>query len=378
MKKKLFRILIIILLFGLSGCSNTVETAHDNIVLPDLSGMNKREITEVFNNLNHDVVFEYTTEQDELLAETFIEYKDYQSGDIINETNEVVVILYPIFTGETTYLTLPDLSGLSREEISALFADLDVAITFVTSGEVTEETSNMFISYGQFLVPGDSFIKTSVLPIIIYPDFYGEINYFSPIEMIYDGPLLSSDFESIDPLEVRGGYFSVTLKSCIDGDTAAFNYPIDVYNAIENPAKTTRFLNMDTEETYSGGEEEWGKPASVYTCELLTSAEEIILQTDPGDNLLGTYGRLLAWIWIKLPNEDNYELLNYIVVKQGLAQVKYEFGAGETISYGEHTYNEWMHLAENYAKSNSLGEWGDALDYYWNYEENKPYWSRWY
>jgi len=114
MKKKLFRILIIILLFGLSGCSNTVETAHDNIVLPDLSGMNKREITEVFNNLNHDVVFEYTIEQDELLAETFIEYKDYQSGDIINETNEVIVILYPIFTGETTYLTLPDLSGLSR------------------------------------------------------------------------------------------------------------------------------------------------------------------------------------------------------------------------------------------------------------------------
>jgi len=375
--KKIIVSLLIVLLFTLSGCSNPSPTGHNNIVLPDLSGMNKSEIMEVFDNLDHSVIFEYSSEENELFSNTFIEYKDFSSGDIVNETNEIIIILYPEFTGETSYFILPDLEGLSKDEIITLFDELAVTVTFVTSGEATSENTNMFIEYGQFLSKGDVFSKDEVLPIIIYPEYTTEINYFSPIEMEYDGPLLSLEFKDIDPIDPRGGYFIVTLKSCIDGDTAVFNYPIEIYNAIDNPAKSVRFLNMDTEETYSGGEEEWGKPASVYTCELLTSSTEIILQTDPGDNLLGTYGRLYAWVWIKLPNEDNFELLNYIVVKQGLAQVKYEFGAGETISYNEYTYNEWMHLAENYAKANNLGEWGDALDYYWNYEENKPYWSRW-
>ena len=97
-----------------------------------------------------------------------------------------------------------------------------------------------------------------------------------------------------------------------------------------------------------------------------------MLQTDPGDNLLGTYGRLLAWIWVKLPGEDEFFLLNYMVVKQGLARVMYEFGAGETISYGDYTYNEWMHIAEDYAIDNDLGQWSDLLDPYWDYENDSP------
>ena len=135
---------------------------------------------------------------------------------------------------------------------------------------------------------------------------------------------------------------------------------------------------MDTEETYTNNEEEWGKPASVYTCALLTSAVSIVIQTDPGDELLGNYDRLLSWIWVMLPGEDEYHLLNYMVVKQGLAQVKFEWGAGETIGDELYTYNQWMHIAEDYAIANNMGQWGSLLDYYWDYNNEGPDWDRWY
>jgi len=376
--KRVSIILVMILVMALSACTNETPKGHDNIVLPDLSGMNETEIRDTFDNLGHIVTFEYFAEEDEFLSNIFIEYKDYNYGDIVNETNDIVIIVYPVYTGDPSFIVLPELEGLFKDEISILFEDLGITITFTTNGIATEDNSNLFIEYGQFLMVGDTFNIDSVLSIIIYPEFNTEIDYFEPIEMEYDGPLLSEDFRDIDPLDPRGGYFAVTLNYCGDGDTAVFHYPTEIYNAIESSAKSVRFLNMDTEETFSGGEEEWGKPATVYTCSLLTSAEAIMLQTDPGDNLLGTYGRLLAWIWVKLPGEDEFHLLNYMVVKQGLAQVKYEFGAGETISYGDYTYNEWMHIAENYAIANNLGQWGDSLDYYWNYEEDKPNWIRWY
>jgi endonuclease YncB( thermonuclease family) len=61
-----------------------------------------------------------------------------------------------------------------------------------------------------------------------------------------------------------------------------------------------------------------------------------------------------------------------MVVRQGLAQVAYEYGAGETISFGDYTYNEWMHLAEDRARADHYGQWGDLLDYYWDYQNESP------
>ena len=283
----------------------------------------------------------------------------------------LIMLLSSCQRSEETII-LPDLIGLQETEIIEIFEALDIEILIIENGIPTEDSSSMFVEYSDSYIFGDSFDKDDILTIIIYPEYIFANFYFSVLEMDYDGPRLSEDFMNIDPLDPRGGYFEVTLEYCVDGDTAVFYYPQEVYDAITSYAKSTRFLNMDTEETYSGGEEEWGKPASIYTCSLLEDAELIILQTDPGDNLLGTYGRLLAWVWVKLPGEDEFVLLNYMVVKQGLARVMYEFGAGETISYENYTYNEWMHIAEDYAIDNDLGQWSDLLDPHWDYENDSP------
>ena len=283
----------------------------------------------------------------------------------------VIIVLSACVKADVDY-ALPDLDGLTRQEIAIVFEDIDALVEFDEGGIPSETSENTFFEYGNNKESGQMFDKGVTTLILIYPEFVYEEVFFTTIDMEYDGPLLQESFMNTDPLDPRGGYFEVTLKYCTDGDTAVFNYPQEIYDAITSSAKSTRFLNMDTEETYPGGEEEWGKPASVYTCNLLEGAETIVLQTDPGDSLLGTYGRLLGWVWIQLTGEDDFHLLNYIVVKQGLAQVKYEFGAGETISYGDNTYNEWMHIAEDYATLNELGQWGVLLDPYWDYEYDSP------
>ena len=377
MKKVLNILLLLVILVGLSGCKQE-EINKDYIVLPDLSGKTNSEIVDMFDNYNQSYKIEIYDQEVELYSDQFIMYVNYDTGDIVATDEEVIISVYPFYTGLRTFVILPDLEGFSRTEIDAYFDDFGINVSFSETLETTEANQNMFKGYGSFYVIGDQFSITGTLSVIVYPEFDDPTAYFNTIEMVYDGPRLDSSFEEINPVDPRGGSFDVTLQYCGDGDTARFDYPTEVYDAIFSSAKSTRFLNMDTEETFSGGEEEWGKPGSVYTCELLEAATAIKLQTDPGDALTGTYGRLLAWIWIKLPGEVEFQLLNYMVVKQGLAQVKYEFGAGDTMSYGDHTYNEWMHIAEEYAIDNELGQWGNKLDYYWNYQSDEPDYFKWH
>ena len=91
--KKVSVILMMMLVMVLSGCTNEIPEGHDNIVLPDLSGKNETEIRDTFDNLGHIVTFEYFDEEDEFLSNIFIEYKDYNHGDIVNETNDIVIIV---------------------------------------------------------------------------------------------------------------------------------------------------------------------------------------------------------------------------------------------------------------------------------------------
>lgn len=376
--KRFIVLLVLVIVLSLSGCKENDNPELSHIVLPDLSGKTEIEIIEIFDIFDFEVVYQYYDTESEEYDNLFIEYLEYNVGDIVSELDEIIVVVYPVFTGERTFLILPDINGLVKTDIEILFYGLGVDIVFIETGEATSSNEFHFNMYGQFLEIGDKYILETELPIIIYPKYAEEGQYFSIIDMEYDGPYLDESFSLIDPVDPRGGYFEVVLYSCVDGDTAKFNYPQFIYDAIPNFSYSTRFLNMDTEETY-GTPEEWGKPGSVYTCDLLNSAESIVLQTDPNDDLIDNedYRRLLAWIWVKLPSEEEYFLLNYMVVIQGLAQVKFEFGSGETISYGDLTYNEWMHVAEDYAILNNLGQWGNLLDYYWDYVNEAPDYTRW-
>ena len=132
----------------------------------------------------------------------------------------------------------------------------------------------------------------------------------------------------------------VTLEKCIDGDTATFK------DSVGNTYKT-RFLAIDTPETVhpTKSVEAYGKDASTYTCETLTNAKVIKLETDPGSDKEDKYGRYLAWVFV-----DDV-LLQDSLIKNGLAKVSY--------LYGDYKYTEIIQATEEIAKSEKLGIWSD-------------------
>lgn len=290
----------------------------------------------------------------------------------------VLVVFTSIFllASCSTKIQLPSIVNMTYIEANKVLRDSGVSF-YTIDVETTDESLVGKVEGYKLYKELDKVDEEELIAVLVYILGTDVDTYFEPINIEYNGPYLDEIYSDIDYINPRGGYFEVTLNSCTDGDTAKFNYPDDIYELITSYSKSVRFLNMDTEETFSGGEEEWGKPASVYTCSLLYSAESIIIQTDPGDAATGTYGRLLGWVWIQLPGAEGHQLLNYMIVQQGLAQVKYEFGAGTTLTYGDATYNEWMHVAMDYAKDNKLGQWGNRLDYYWDYENNEPKLELW-
>ena len=117
----------------------------------------------------YDVEYQYSDTESEEFDNLFIEYLGFNTGDIVSELDEVIVVVYPLFTGERTFVILPDISGLNKDEIQILFDNINVDIVFFESGEATLSNELEFNSYGQFLNIGDIFILGSELPIVIYP-----------------------------------------------------------------------------------------------------------------------------------------------------------------------------------------------------------------
>jgi len=108
----------------------------------------------------------------------------------------------------------------------------------------------------------------------------------------------------------------VTVKSFIDGDTTHFYVPTTLS---ANGVIKARYLGINTPES-TGKIEEWGKAASRFTKEKLSSATSIIIESDDQKlNADSTGDRYLLWIWYKTADNDNYRNLNIEILQNGLA-----------------------------------------------------------
>lgn len=131
----------------------------------------------------------------------------------------------------------------------------------------------------------------------------------------------------------------VKFSKCVDGDTAKF--------ILDDKEITARFLAVDTPETVhpTKGEEPFGKDASNYTCDKLTSAKKIVLEYDDGSDKTDKYDRHLVWVYY----DDNF--LQEELISLGYAKVAY--------LYGDYKYTADLQNTEVVAKSDKKGIWGD-------------------
>ena len=108
----------------------------------------------------------------------------------------------------------------------------------------------------------------------------------------------------------------VTVKTFIDGDTTHFYVPTSL---METGVIKARYLAVNTPES-TGKIEEWGKAASKFTKEKLSSATSIIIESDDANlNADSTGDRYLLWIWYKTADSEEYRNLNIELLQNGLA-----------------------------------------------------------
>lgn len=126
-------------------------------------------------------------------------------------------------------------------------------------------------------------------------------------------------------------YQEVTMRLHIDGDTTHFDTPpIKVNDTKTISILKARYLSIDTPES-TGLIEEWGKKASNFTKEKLSSATSIIVESDTDTwNADSTGDRYIVWVWYKTADMTDYRNLNIELLQEGYARVK-----GTDHSYGQ-------------------------------------------
>ena len=149
--------------------------------------------------------------------------------------------------------------------------------------------------------------------------------------------LPEADYTKLDLF--TDGRQAAELVEAIDGDTAIFKIDGENYK--------TRFLAIDTPEVDPELREvePWGSTASAFTKDQLLNADEIVLELDPDSDTFDRYDRLLAWVWV------DGELLNEMIVSEGLAEVVY--------LYGDYQYTDCLVAAQKTAESNGKKIWGE-------------------
>ena len=134
----------------------------------------------------------------------------------------------------------------------------------------------------------------------------------------------------------------VTVKTFVDGDTTHFYVPESV---MEHGVLKARYLAVNTPES-TGKIEEYGKKASEFTKEKLSSATSIIIESDDGNwNADSTGGRYLVWVWYRTSETEEYRNLNLEILQNGLAIAS---------SSANNRYGETMVAAIAQAKAQKL------------------------
>ncbi|WP_017549213.1 thermonuclease family protein [Salinicoccus carnicancri] len=152
-----------------------------------------------------------------------------------------------------------------------------------------------------------------------------------------EDPDASRSEPEISGNEEPHGRVQVTVDEFIDGDTTRFNY--------EGASQIFRYLMIDTPETRHSRhkEEPFAREAAERARELLENAEKIEVEFDSGP-AADDYGRYLVYVYA----DD--EMINKVLVREGLAEVKY-------VNPPNDTHADLLYEAQEEAQSENLGIW---------------------
>lgn len=210
-----------------------------------------------------------------------------------------------------TYV-LPDLTGYSTSEIKELLDQVEglnyqlvVKDGLLYGEEEGMYEYEMFYGYaGKTNVPGLEFDLKKKLNVNVTA--YNIPDSFDELKTLY--PELSSKLDQVtlsgkvyeNKSFAETGLGEVKVMGYVDGDTTRFK---------DNNGEvfSLRYLGIDTPES-TASFEPWGKAASAYTENALSTAKKVVLESDV-PNQKDNNGRRLGWVWYQ-DQSDEWHLLN--------------------------------------------------------------------
>lgn len=185
---------------------------------------------------------------------------------------------------EVKEITLPDLTGLSRKQISNELDALKVTYEFKFAKIICNDQNDYdkFVCYENGLKAGSTITSDKLIDIYTTP-LHLNINNLDKVT-------LDTDYKGKS--FVDDGIGEVKLARCVDGDTAHF---YDPNSTTPNKLLKVRFLGIDTPESTIQNDP-WGKAASKFTANILNNASTIVLEAEGART--ESYGRYLAWVWV--------------------------------------------------------------------------------
>ena len=163
-------------------------------------------------------------------------------------------------------------------------------------------------------------------------------------------PTVDSTLFYDNRLSIPESTLVATVTRAVDGDT--IKVITDNMFVVESEY-TVRMIGVDTPETKhpKKGVEFFGPAAQGFTAQVLYEGRTVWLSFDKAKT--DVYGRLLAYIWIRI--DDEYYCFNYMLVANGYgrAYLKYRF---------DKTYMSIFKEGGEFAESNMLGLWEKPID----------------
>lgn len=390
-KKVLLSLLSLLILPGCLGQGNGSTTTETTKLLiseyVEGTGENNRAI-ELYNFSDEDVdlsKYKIAHYKREMTPDSTVSL----SGTLKAKTTYVVVTA----TSEETLkskanLVSEDLYFSGKGAVSLLFNDIVVDTIGYTGlyNPFAEDTT--LVRKVDYMVPR---VEFDAYDYIKYgPDnfkYLGNVENSVTPEELLNGPCLDDKYFDLNqyPFFVSDGYgkyggggaVKASIKNNIDGDTS------DLFVEGINPAEfmdstsyygttnkgtwiRSRYYGVDTPESGgNAGIQEFGMMAKYYTAYIQNKATTMYVQTVKDNELLGNFGRLLAYIWA-----DKDTLVNYETIKAGYSIAGYDYHYD--MMYKDIPYESYFYNANLYARKFKLGRYGEK-DPYWNYSSGQSY-----
>ena len=383
MKKLLSLIFMVFSIVMLNSCN---EVKNELIITTYLEGTNDNQCIEIYNysdkevKLNNYSINIYGTKDE-------IKSKVKLSGIVL--PNECCVIVNSKASQE-----LLDKADIKSDKL--VFGGLEgIALAYKDAivdviGNIGKRNDMRDITYLRKVDMREPKTTFDMYDYIIYDKDYIKYlgvyeNSVTPEELLegpkFDLKYLEKEFilsTSGASLMGSGGAVEVSLYRNVDGDTSYFIFPeelniasfVNPDNIIYTngmPSTKVRYQDINTPETFTGGIEEWGWPAKLYTAKVQSEAEKIYVQSVLGDSLLCTYGRIMGYVFANKGEES--VCINFMIIKQGYSRVA--INTTRDLKYKDVPYYGYLNNAMIYAERNGLGLHGDSLDPYWDYTKNK-------